>query len=206
MGGEVEQGILRVLTDEGVEGNCIIGDATTSAGTALFDPIINVLKPEVMGRDPADREWLWHRLDVIGNQRGMSYPAWAVLDVALWDIAGKAAGQPIYKLLGGEVRDRIPLYTHPPRSETPEQAAADARENVDSGHRAFKLDPFWEEMADKSISYMDGQISPRAAAKAVEIVAAIREEVGPEIEVLMNNPITPYVAMPAARILLPSVA
>ena len=92
----------------------------------------------------------------------------------------------MYQLLGGAVRDRIGLYTHPSPPDTPEQAAADAREIVDSGHRALKLDPYWSEMKDKGLLYLDGQISPETAERAVDIVAAIREEVGPRIEILID--------------------
>jgi galactonate dehydratase len=108
------------------------------------------------------------------------------IDIALWDIRGKALGLPIYKLLGGAVRDRIGLYTHPGPHDKPEEAAAEAREIVDSGHRALKLDPYWSEMKDKGLLYLDGQISPEVAERAVEIVAAIREEVGPRIEILID--------------------
>ena len=169
MGGEVEQGILRVLTDEGVEGNCIIGDATTSAGTALFDPILNVLKPEVMGRDPASREWLWHRLDVIGNKRGMSFPAWAVLDVALWDIAGKAAGQPIYKLLGAQ-REAVDIYaTYPPRHDTPAGYVEEAEDLVSRGFKAYKIHP-----------------GVMATDDVIELVTGVRRTVGDGFPLMLD--------------------
>ena len=124
-GGEVEQGVLRVLTDEGIEGNCIVGQFR-GGGRPHFGPILNVVKPELMGRDPAEREWLWHRMNTLGRGGGMTAEAWAPVDVALWDIAGKAAGMPVHKLLGTN-RYEVDVYaTYPPRHDAP-RAATSAR-------------------------------------------------------------------------------
>jgi len=108
------------------------------------------------------------------------------IDIALWDIRGKVLGLPIYQLLGGAVRDRILLYTHPPRGTTVDESARLARETVDLGYKAIKTDPFSEEMMGKGTSYLDGQISPQGEQKGVDIIAAIREAVGPEIEILID--------------------
>ena len=88
--GEVEQGVLRIQTDEGIEGNCFVGDFR-GGGHGQFGPILNVLKPEIVGRDAFERERLWSRLPILSGRRGLSMNAWAPVDVALWDIAGKAA-------------------------------------------------------------------------------------------------------------------
>lgn len=180
---------VEVSTDEGITG---WGEITTYPSDVANRAVTGMVRDSaelLIGEDPSRIEALWNKLfrqfTYVGT-RGAVSAVVSSIDIALWDIRGKVLGQPVYKLLGGEVRDRIGLYTHPPRPHTPEQAAADAREIVDSGHRALKLDPFWKEMAGKSIAYMDGQISPRIAAKAVEIIAAIREEVGPEIEMLID--------------------
>ena len=97
--GTVEQGLLRILTDGGIEGNCYIG-GFRGGGRSLFGPILNVSKPELLGREPSEREWLWHLLQILSSRRGITNQTWAPVDVALWDITGKAAGLPIYKLLG----------------------------------------------------------------------------------------------------------
>ena len=180
---------VEVSTDEGITG---WGEITTYPGDIANRMVAGMVRDcaeLVVGEDPSRIEALWNKVfrqfTYVGT-RGAVSAVVSGIDIALWDIRGKVLGQPIYKLLGGEVRDRIPLYTHPPHSDSPEQAAADAREIVDSGHRALKVDPFWEEMGAKSISYLDGQINPEVAAKAVERIAAIREEVGPNIEVLID--------------------
>ena len=180
---------VEVSTDEGVTG---WGEITTYPGNVANKVIAGMIRDSaelVVGEDPSQIEAIWNKVfrqfTYVGT-RGAVSALVSGIDIALWDIRGKVLGQPIYKLLGGEVRDRIALYTHPPRPDSPEQAAADAREIVESGHRALKLDPFWEEMAARSIAYVDGQISPEAAEKAVDIIAAIRDEVGPRIEVLID--------------------
>jgi len=180
---------VELSTDEGITG---WGEITTYPGSVANKAVAGMVRDAaelVVGEDPSRIEALWNKLfrqfTYVGTRGAVSAVVSGV-DIALWDIRGKALGEPVYKLLGGEVRDRIGLYTHPPRSETPEQAASDAREIVESGHRALKLDPFWEEMSAKSVAYIDGQISPETASKAVEIIAAIREEVGPHIEVLID--------------------
>ena len=70
--GDVEQGILRILTDEGIEGNCFVGDFR-GGGHGQFGPILNVLKPEILGRDPFERERLWSRLPILSGQARPDY-------------------------------------------------------------------------------------------------------------------------------------
>ncbi len=117
-GGEVTQGVLRVKTGQGIEGQCFIGDFR-SGGRGLFDPILKVLKPELIGKDASAREWLWNRFGLLGARRGVTFPAWAPVDVALWDLAGKAAGIPVFRMLGaageeaGCTPPTRPATTHP---------------------------------------------------------------------------------------------
>ena len=180
---------VEVSTDEGLTG---WGEITTYPGDVANRVVAGVIRDAaelIVGKDPSQIELLWNTLfrhfTYVGTRGAVSAMV-SGIDIALWDIRGKALGLPVYQLLGGAVRDRIGLYTHPAPPDTPEQAAADAREIVDSGHRALKLDPYWSEMKDKGLLYLDGQVSPETAEHAVEIVAAIREEVGPRIEVLID--------------------
>ena len=83
--GEVDQGVLRIFTDEGIEGNCFVGEFR-NGGESLYHPILKVLKTELIGSDPSEREFLWNRLRLLTSRRGMSMSAWAPVDVALWDI------------------------------------------------------------------------------------------------------------------------
>ena len=180
---------VQVDTDEGLTG---WGEITTYPGLVTNLAVASMVRHGgdlLLGEDPSRIEALWHKLfrafTHVGS-RGATSAMISGIDIALWDIMGKALGLPIYKLLGGEVRDRIELYTSPPDPETPEQAAADAKEIVASGHRALKLDPFLGEMIETFTAYVDGQISPQGEEKGIDIVAAIREAVGPHVEVLID--------------------
>jgi galactonate dehydratase len=107
------------------------------------------------------------------------------IDIALWDIKGKALGRPVYDLLGGPVRDSIPLYTHP-QYGPPEVTAESAKQLVAEGFKAVKNDPFWEEMGATHTARMSGYISPQGVRWGAEIIAAVRDAVGPEIEILID--------------------
>ena len=80
--GTAEHGLLRIHTDEGIEGNCYIG-AFRGSGHSHFGPILNVLKPELLGREASDREWLWNRLPILHSRRGITNQNWDPVDVAL---------------------------------------------------------------------------------------------------------------------------
>ena len=101
----------------------------------------------LVGEDPAHIEHLWHKLfrsfTYMGS-RGAAVECVSAIDIALWDIRGKALGQPIYELLGGPVRDEIALYTHPDQRKftSKEGVVAEIRDIVESGHTALKFDPF----------------------------------------------------------------
>lgn len=104
---EVERGLLRVFTDTGIEGNCFIG--TWIPAQPHFRPILDVIKAELVGREPFEREWLWGRMQFLATRFSLYETSWAPVDVALWDIAGKACGLPVFKLLGAQ-RYEIPAY------------------------------------------------------------------------------------------------
>src|SRR5690242_6298337 len=115
--------------------------------------------------------------------------ALAVVEMACWDIIGKALGLPVYRLLGGAVRSRIKAYANGwyTVERTPEEFHAAARGVVERGYRALKLDPFgpglWELDAAERI-------------RSLELVEAVADAIGPECEVLveMHGRFTPAVA------------
>src|SRR5260221_10691423 len=119
--GKSDLGLLRIATDEGIEGHAFLG--TSSNPASLGGPgVIRFLKPVVMGQDPLDRErlnkLLWARARVA------TVRAIGAVDIALWDIAGKKAGGPIHQLIG-TCRDKIGAYAsseiHASREEYAEQ-------------------------------------------------------------------------------------
>ena len=179
---------VQVDTDEGITG---WGEITTYPGPVANRVVAATIRETaeiVVGEDPSRIEALWNKVFrqfTYTGTRGVVSAMVSAIDIALWDIQGKALGLPVYKLLGGAVRDKITLYTHPTPAESPEESAANARIVVDKGYKALKLDPF-HEMRATQIAYMDGQISTEGAAQGVDRIAAIREEVGPNIEVLID--------------------
>jgi D-arabinonate dehydratase len=99
--------VTRVHTDEG-----ITGSAYTIGGSIVLSGIAGVLKPVFLGADPFDTERLWDRAyktSLTLGRKGAVIRALSTIDIALWDIKGKALGMPLYKLLGG-FADRVPVY------------------------------------------------------------------------------------------------
>ena len=166
--GTAEQGVLRMFTDEGIEGNCIVG-AFRGGGHTHFNPILKVLKPELIGRDPAEREWLWNRLRLLTSRRGINNSNWAPVDVALWDIAGKAAQAPIYKLLGTQRYETEVYATYPPRHETPQGYEAEAHELIEAGFRAYKIHP-----------------GVMATQDVVKMISVARKGVGDDVRLMLD--------------------
>jgi len=100
---------VRIYTDQGIYGQ---GEATDAVAGAV--PIINSFRRMLVGRDPLNIEALWERIRTAGifagAQAGQYVAALSGVEIALWDLAGKALGLPVYQLLGGQVRDRVRLY------------------------------------------------------------------------------------------------
>lgn len=105
-GGSSKLGLLSVVTDDGVTGHAFLGSSRQAADIDA-PGLIRYLKPVLMGQDPLDRERLYQAL--WKRARTTTTRAVGAIDVALWDIAGKAANMPLHKLLGS-FRDRVPAY------------------------------------------------------------------------------------------------
>ena len=153
--------VMHVLTDEGIEGVCTVGqvgDATITKET------LEQLRLLVVGEDPLAREKLYQKLHG-GTRWVYRPPGWAgTFDNCLWDIAGKAANLPVYAI-AGKVRDRMPAYVNI-RGVTKEEAAADADKWVQEGFSAVK-DHFYHPV-DENIRWFH----------------AVRDAVGLDIDVM----------------------
>jgi len=188
-GPRMEYVFVQVDTDEGITG---WGEITTYPGPVANRAVCAVLRQLsdfLKGDDPSRIEAIWHkvfRAFTYMGTRGMTTAVTSGIDIALWDIRGKALGLPIYQLLGGKVRDSIPLYTHPRRGFTVEESAQHAKDAVAAGYTAMKTDPFFEEMGKYQAAYMHAQISPQGEQKGVDIIVAMRDAVGPEVEILID--------------------
>ena len=99
-------GLLRLVTDQGIEGHAFLGSASNSAATD-GQGLITHLKPVLMGRDPMHREAIV--ADLWKKVRASGVRTIGAVDVALWDLAGKAMNQPIHRMLG-TFRESVPAY------------------------------------------------------------------------------------------------
>ncbi len=168
--------MVQVETDEGITG---VGEATLEWHDGPVRASIETLRDVIVGRDAGRIEHLWQLMLRSGFWRGgpTHLSALSGIDQALWDIKGKAAGLPVYDLLGGRCRDVIPLYANGPRGSTPEEYAASAVGLVQGGYRAMKVCPV-EPTAD-----VDGD---DALDHVVQVVRAIRAAIGPGVKLAID--------------------
>ncbi|MEP6539541.1 MAG: enolase C-terminal domain-like protein [Bryobacteraceae bacterium] len=108
--GTMSAGVVEIETDAGLSGLGFIGGGKANAARTIIDDQFSQL---LIGQDPADIERLWeqmYRASVMYGRRGVAIEAISGIDLALWDLLGKACGQPVYKLIGGQTKDRLPAY------------------------------------------------------------------------------------------------
>src|SRR5216683_2543973 len=177
---------LRIDTDAGVHG---LGQVSSGPNSAIVAAAASRLGPLLIGEDPSRIEYLWQKLYAGFNSLGSLGFVSALIsgvDIALWDIRGKALGLPIYDLLGGRFHDRLVLYSNGWFSgcSTPEEFAAAAAKTVAEGHTAIKLDPFTR--GHRYLSRYAASYPPEDALEAVAIVERIREAVGPGVEIFID--------------------
>jgi len=136
-GGESDLGLVTVSTDEGLEGHSFLGSSRQGADEFSVQ-MMRTLKPLVVGQDPLFTGAIW---ETMWGQRRNAWPrAIGAIDVALWDLAGKITGQPIYKLLGA-CRTEVPAYASSSYLPTPEDYAEEAARFKSLGWRAYKMHP-----------------------------------------------------------------
>ncbi|MHB1417119.1 MAG: enolase-like domain-containing protein, partial [Chloroflexota bacterium] len=134
-GGEVQLGLVTVSTDEGLEGHSFLGSSRQGAEEFAI-PLMKVLKPLVVGQDPLFTGAIWERM---WKQRRSTWPRTiGAVDVALWDLAGKITGQPIYKLLGA-CRTEVAAYASSAELPTPQAYAEEALHYKSLGWPAYKI-------------------------------------------------------------------
>ncbi len=170
---------LRIDTDEGLVGygECTLEGRETAVVGAVAD-----LSRQLLGQDPTRIRGLVRSMlhDGYWDTGPVIRSAVGGIEIALWDIAGKQAGMPVHRLLGGAVRDRVPVYSNAWYfgAHRPEDFAAAASRTVELGYRALKFDPFGT--AGFTIRQPD-------IAAAIERVAAVRDAVGPNVELMIEG-------------------
>src|ERR1700734_870540 len=133
----VPLGVLRIETDEGIEGNAFL--SSPGPGPAqIADQITTIVKPWLLGADPLDIGKHWRRMK--GLVHYLSPHAVGTVDIALWDIAGKAAALPVHRLLG-TCPDRIPAYFSTAHHQPGAGCGGGAVYWREQGWRGYKLHP-----------------------------------------------------------------
>jgi galactonate dehydratase len=179
---------VKVETDEGIYG---VGEARVLNRTDAVLGYLSEAAPRyVIGTDPFDIEKLVQRMfrEDFGRAGEIIMTATALIEIACWDIVGKALNQPVYRLLGGAVRDKIKAYANGwyTVERTPREFHEAAKDVIEKGYRALKFDPFGAGFYE-----MDRAEKNRVIA----LVEAVRDAVGPDVDILIEmhgrfNPVT----------------
>ncbi len=164
-----------VHTDEGLTG---IGECFRRQPMITKSVIDNILGPALLGKNPIHIEDRYNDMIIAGSALEIGGAIWiaiAGIDIALWDIKGKALGLPIYQLMGGKVREQVPVYASSMnRDLAPIEEARRAAHFVDIGYRAYKLH-----------SAVPGKIDD-PADRTINTVSEVRNAVGDNIDILVD--------------------
>lgn len=169
---------VKVYTDEGIDG---VGEATLEYKEKALWGAVEHIKEYLVEKNPLDIEKHWHAIYRDAYWRGgpVLMSALSAVEMALWDILGKHLNVPVYQLLGGKVNDKVRIYVNGwfAGAKEPEEFGAKAKEAVKRGVTAMKWDPFGKNYLNISNAELD---------KALRNVAAVREAVGPEVDLLIE--------------------
>lgn len=170
---------VKVHTDEGVYG---IGEGTLNGFAKTVEAAVHEMKHLIVGMSPFDVEAISLSLfrDLYSDGGQIQGSALAAIETACWDIMGKSLGQPVYQLLGGRCHDKLRCYANGwyrgPR--TPENFHEKAKLVTARGYTALKFDPFGA--AWRTVDRPDFSL-------ALEIIDAVREAVGPDVDLLIEG-------------------
>ena len=172
---EATQTVLTISSDDGVSG--------LAFGVPNVEAVLGIVRPMLLGEDPLYRERIWHAIKE--RQRlhlsTLTDRVLTVVDLALWDLAGKAFGQPVHRLIGA-ARDKVPAYAStmcgddlPSGLDTPEAYAKFAIQCKERGYPAYKLHT-WQPPYPNAPS----------VKRDIEACAAVREAVGPDFPLMLD--------------------
>ena len=166
--------LVEIFTDDGLVGigNAALAPQVTKQVIDLY------LKPLLIGQDPWNLEQLWqhmYRKTMAFGRKGIAMVAISAVDIALWDILGKSANQPVYRLLGGRTKTRIPVYASRLYSAELSELAEEASRYKQDGYQAMKLRFGW--------GPADGA---RGIQRNLDLVRTVREVVGDETDLMAD--------------------
>jgi galactonate dehydratase len=183
--------LVKIETEEGLTG---IGEATNWPGSAMIEAACETVGRHIVGEDSRRIDFIWSKCYRDMNWLGQAGPllsAISAVDIALWDIAGKRAGMPIYQLLGGAYRKRIQLYANywfVDCDGTPDGYRAAATAMAGAGFTACKFDPF------AHTSYLYGSdlsenlsLNEEQKDLALDRLRAVGEALGPKFPIAVET-------------------
>ena len=193
--------VCRIYTDEGIYGD---GEAALAYGEsqiAAFGIVQNFAKL-IIGMDPLQHEVIWDKLyrTTFWGQNGgpVIFAGISAIDIALWDIKGKYYNAPIYELLGGKRREKLRTYASQLQfswgpdiipQRTPDDYAREAKKAVAEGYDAIKIDFFTFKPDEGNFNDNDrlGLLSPEYLQMYEARVKAVREAIGPHVDLIIEN-------------------
>ncbi len=155
--------VVEIETDKG-----IVGIGASIGGPAACYIIEHHLKRFLLGKDPRDIEIIWDqmwRASLYYGRKGLAIMAISAIDLALWDVLGKMRKEPVFNLIGGKTKDRIPMYATMPRPDFAKKMG------------------FWGAKLPLPYGPADGEAGMK---KNIEIVAKARKQVGPDYELMLD--------------------
>ncbi len=159
-------------------------DGTIGIGNAALAPMLvkqaidQYFAPLVIGEDPFDYAYLWekmYRRTLAWGRKGVGITAISAIDIAIWDLMGKLVGKPVFKLLGGRTKEKIPVYYSKLYTDDFDRMQAEAQAAIDAGHNAMKM--------RFGFGPKDGPEGVRRNIKGVE---AVREVIGYDRDLMFD--------------------
>lgn len=190
--------VVRVNTDEGISGIGEIGLAYSSAKNGGFG-VCQDYAELIIGLDPMENEYIWDKLYketfwALGGG-GFAFGGISAIDIALWDIKGKALGVPVYTLLGGKLNKKLRAYASQLQLDwdkecrvltTPEEYALAALKVKAEGYTAFKVNPTMFSEEGRLYAKYTGLLAPDVLKMAKNRIAAMRDAVGDDMDILIE--------------------
>ena len=183
--------LFKIETDSGIHG---WGEATNWPGSPLIEAACKHVGDFIIGQDARRLDYLWTKVYRDMNWLGQAGPllsAISAMDIALWDIKGKAAGMPVYDLLGGLYRKKVQLYANywfTGGCHSPEDYARQAKETLAKCFTALNFDPFahvnyWygEDLSDNN------GLTEKQKQLSIDVVAAVAKAAGPEVAIAIET-------------------
>ena len=194
--------LTRIYTDEGIYGDGEAALAYGKAQNAAFG-MVKDLSALIIGMDPLDNEVIWDKLykATFWGQNGgpVVFAGISAIDIALWDIKGKFFNVPVYKLLGGKRRDNLRSYAsqlqfgwsdHYETLGTTQEYVDVCKKAVAEGYDCVKIDFFTYDRDKRpfdKVEEIQRLLKPYYVDLIEERVAAVREAIGPNVDIIMEN-------------------